>query len=216
MAEYDDADRAAQQRFADMKARVGEAAADSIELIFTEARTPYAWLDEPVTDAQIQRIFDLVKWGPTSANCWPARFLFLRSGEAKERLRPAISSGNMEKTLTAPVVAVVGYDLDFAAKLNFLYPIEPDAPKWFAGEKVAHETAFRNGTLQGGYLTMAIRAVGLDAAPMSGFKNAVVDEEFFAGTQIRSNFLCAFGKGDPESFRERDPRFPFDEVSKIL
>ena len=216
MADYNDEDRAAQKRFAEMKARIGEADTAAVELIFTEARTPYAWLDEPVTDAQIQRIFDLVKWGPTSANCWPARFLFLRSEEAKERLRPALSSTNMEKTLSAPVVAVVAYDLGFADKLGFLYPIAPDAPKWFAGEEKALETAFRNGTLQGGYLTMAIRAVGLDAAPMSGFKNAVVDEEFFADTQIRSNFICAFGQGDPESFRERDPRFPFDEVSKIL
>jgi nitroreductase len=157
-----------------------------------------------------------LRWGPTSANSSPARFLFLTTAAAKERLKPHLDKGNVEKTLTAPVCAVIAYDVDFAEKLPQLYPYDPKAKTWFKDAKKAEVTAFRNGTLQGAYLIMAARAVGLDAGPMSGFDRDGVDREFFPGGRIKSNFLCALGYGDARALIPRQPRLSFDEACKLL
>jgi 3-hydroxypropanoate dehydrogenase len=187
------------------------------DLLFRNARSQNGWRDEPVSDAQLYQLYELMKWGPTSANCSPARILFLRTAAAKERLRPALLSANIEKTMTAPAVALIGYDMQFYDLLPQLFPHNPDARSWFAADAtVAATTAFRNGTLQGAYLIMAARAIGLDCGPMSGFDNAKVDAEFFAGTTVRSNFLCALGQGDPAKVFSRLPRLTFEEACKIL
>ncbi|WP_333673236.1 malonic semialdehyde reductase, partial [Elioraea tepidiphila] len=168
----------------------------SLDLLFREARTFSAWRPDPVTDDDLRRVWDLAKLGPTSANCSPVRVLFLRSAEAKEKLKPALSAGNVAKTMAAPVTAIVGHDVEFHDLLPRLFP-EADARRWFAGNPdLLETTAFRNGTLQGAYLILACRAVGLDCGPMSGFDNALVDELFFRGTSIRSNFLVNIGRGD--------------------
>jgi 3-hydroxypropanoate dehydrogenase len=174
-------------------------------------------LPKPVTDETLRRLYDLMKWGPTSANCSPARILFLRSPEAKERLLPALGGGNRDKTMAAPVTAILGYDLDFYERLPRLFPHDQTARSWFAGKpEVIRATAFRNGTLQGAYMMIAARAVGLDCGPMSGFDNAKVDAEFFAGSSVMSNFLCNLGYGDPQGLFPRSPRLPFDEACTIL
>jgi len=186
------------------------------DLLFNNARTHNAWTPEPVTDAQLRELFDLMKMAPTSANCSPVRLVFLRSPEARARLAPALSAGNQEKTLTARVTTIVAHDIEFHEHLPRLFP-HADARSWFAG-KPEHilTTAFRNGTLQGAYMILAARAVGLDCGPMSGFDNAKVDAEFFAGTTWRSNFICNLGHGEPSSLLPRSPRFDFDDVCRIL
>lgn len=186
------------------------------DLLFNNARTHTAWTTEPVTDGQLRELFDLMKMAPTSANCSPARLVFLRSPEARARLAPALSAGNQEKTLTAQVTTIVAHDIEFHEHLPRLFP-HADARSWFAG-KEAHilTTAFRNGTLQGAYMILAARAVGLDCGPMSGFDNAKVDAEFFSGTTWRSNFICNLGHGDASKLFERSPRFDFDDVCRIL
>lgn len=188
----------------------------SFAQLFHEARTHNAWHDKDVPDALLHELVSLVLLGPTSANCSPARFVFVKSPEAKARLKPFLSEGNREKTMQAPVCTIVGRDLDFYEHLPSLFP-HTDAKSWFAGkpEKIA-ETAFRNGTLQGAYLIMAARALGLDCGPMSGFDPAGVDETFFAGTNVKSNFLCNLGYGDSAALRPRSPRFDFDQVARIL
>jgi len=188
----------------------------ALDQLFLEARTHNAWRDQDVPDSLLHEIADLAKMGPTSANCSPARFVFVKSRAAKERLKPHLSEGNRDKTMKAPVCAIIGYDLDFYEHLPKLFP-HTDAKSWFAGkpEKIA-ETAFRNGTLQGAYLIMAARALGLDCGPMSGFDNAAVDRGFFAGTNVKSNFLCSLGHGDASLLRPRSPRFDFDEMAKII
>jgi len=196
-----------------MNHAVNDAALDTL---FRAARSHSRWLDKPVTPQILMALYDLLRWGPTSANCSPARFLFLASREAKERLKPHLDKGNVEKTMTAPVCAIIGYDLDFAEKLPELYPHDPKAKTWFKDPKKAEETAFRNGTLQGAYLIVAARAVGLDAGPMSGFDNAGLDREFFPEGRIKSNFLCALGYGDASGLIPRQPRLSFDEACKIL
>jgi 3-hydroxypropanoate dehydrogenase len=169
-----------------------------------------------VPDGLLHELVNLLKLGPTSANCSPARFLFVKSRAAKERLKPFLSEGNRDKTMAAPVCAIIGYDLDFYEYLPKLFP-HTDAKSWFAGkEEKIFETAFRNGTLQGAYLIIAARALGLDCGPMSGFDNAGVDREFFAGTNIKSNFLCSLGHGDASVLFPRSPRFSFDEMARIL
>jgi len=167
-------------------------------------------------DALLHELVDLLKLGPTSANCSPARLLFVKSREAKERLKPHLSEGNRDKTMKAPVCTIIGYDLDFYLYLPNLFP-HTNARSWFEGdEPKIFDTAFRNGTLQGAYLIMAARALGLDTGPMSGFDNAGVDREFLAGTNIKSNFLCNLGHGDGEKLFARSPRFSFDEMAKII
>lgn len=189
------------------------------DLLFRAARTQNGWLPRPVPDEQLRELYELLKMGPTSANGSPARFVFLRSTQAKERLRPALSAGNLQKTMAAPVVTIVAYDTEFHERLPQLFPHNPAARGWFEGEpnRTARETAaFRNGTLQGAYLILAARAVGLDCGPMSGFDNAIVDAEFFPGGRIRSNFLCALGHGDPARLFPRSPRLSFDEACTLL
>jgi 3-hydroxypropanoate dehydrogenase len=191
----------------------------SLDTIFRKARTQNGWLDRPVSDEQLRAVYDLLKMAPTSANSQPGRFVFLRSAEARARLRPALSAGNLDKTMAAPVVAIVAHDTQFHEHLPRLFPHNPDAVNWFAGEanRAARETAaFRNGTLQGAYLILAARAVGLDCGPMSGFDNAKVDAEFFPDGRFRSNFLCALGHGDPEKLFARSPRFAFEEACQLL
>ena len=184
--------------------------------LFLDARTHYKWHGEQVADETLVELYDLLKLGPTSANCSPARFLFLRGQSAKERLLPALSAGNVDKTMSAPVVAVVAYDPQFYEHLPKLFP-HADARAWFAGnEALANETAFRNGTLQGAYLIMAARAVGLDAGPMSGFDRNRVDEIFFADSRWKSNFLVNLGHGDAAGQFPRAPRLTFDEACRFL
>jgi 3-hydroxypropanoate dehydrogenase len=184
--------------------------------LFHDARTHNAWGDKDIPDSLLHEIVKLVSLGPTSANCEPARFLFVKSREAKERLKPHLSEGNRDKTMKAPVCTIIGYDLDFYEHLPKLFP-HTDARSWFAGKpKKIEETAFRNGSLEGAYLIMAARALGLDCGPMSGFDNEGVDREFFAGTNIKSNFLCSLGYGDPSVLKPRSPRLHFDDMARIL
>ena len=192
---------------------------EGLDLIFRWARSQNGWQPKPVSDDQLRSLYELLKWGPTSANSCPARVLFLCSKEAKERLKPALQPGNVEKSMTAPVLAIIGYDLEFYERLPKLFPHNPAARGWFAGDDknaFAESTAFRNGTLQGAYLIIAARSIGLDCGPMSGFDNAKVDAEFFKGTSVRSNFLCGLGYGDPPKVHERGPRLSFDEACTLL
>ncbi|MBL8262582.1 MAG: malonic semialdehyde reductase [Xanthomonadaceae bacterium] len=187
----------------------------ALDKLFRTARTYNAFSGE-IDDATLQRLYDLVKFGPTAANACPARFVFVKSPEAKAKLAPALDEGNREKTLAAPVTVIVGYDMAFYDKLPVLFP-HTDARSWFAGKpEAALETvALRNGSLQGAYLILAARSLGLDTGPMSGFNNRKVDEAFFAGTAIRSNFLVNLGKGDAGSIFARSPRLGFDEACLI-
>jgi len=187
------------------------------DVLFRHARTHHAWRDQPVTDEQLRQIYELVKWGPTSANSCPARFVFLRTKEAKERLIPALSAGNVPQVQHAPVTAIIGYDQNFYEMMTKLFPHNPAMGRYFATSPEAAEiTAFRNGTLQGGYFILAARTVGLDCGPMSGFDNAKVDQEFFAGTSVKSNFLCNLGHGEPSKLLPRHPRLDFEEASQLL
>lgn len=184
--------------------------------LFTEARTRNAWSDREVTDEQIRAIYDLMKWGPTSANCQPARLLFLRTDEAKQKLKPFLLESNVEKTMTAPVVCIIGHDLEFHENLPKLFP-HTDAKSWFEGnDALIRETAFRNGTLQSAYLIMAARSLGLDCGPMSGFDQEGVNEAFFKGTSTRVNWICNLGYGTDENLFERSPRLSFDEAAELL
>ncbi|HTW36710.1 MAG TPA: malonic semialdehyde reductase [Rhizomicrobium sp.] len=189
---------------------------DALDVIFRKARTQNRWQDKPVSTALLMAVYDLMRWGPTSANMSPARIVFVVSKEAKERLKPHLSEGNRAKTMSAPVTAIIGYDLDFPEKLPQLFPHAPDAKHWFKDPAAAQVHAFRNGTLQGAYFIIAARALGLDCGPMSGFDNAGVDREFFPGGRIKSNFICSIGYGDPAGLFERSPRLSFDEACKIL
>lgn len=188
----------------------------ALDTLFRNARTHNGWLDQPVTDDDLRSLFDLMKMAPTSANCSPARIVFVRSSAAKARLKPALGPGNLEKTMAAPVTAIIGYDLQFAEYMPRLFPHNLDAKNWFSDPKVAETTAFRNGTLQGAYFILAARAVGLDTGPMSGFDNAKVDAEFFPGGRIRSNFLCNLGHGDSTKLHPRGPRFDFGDACQVL
>ena len=203
----------------------------ALDQIFRNARTYSAWLDQPVTDEILRQVYDLLKWGPTSANASPARFVLVRSREAKERLRPTLSPGNIDKTMSAPVTVIVAYDLLFFEKLPKLFPHSPNMRDLFASNpQLVEVTAKRNSTLQGAYLIIAARALGLDCGPMSGFDNAKLDEEFFgAGKEcegceqeffpsghVKSNFLCNLGYGDPTKLFPRGPRLEFDEACSVL
>ena len=187
----------------------------ALDQLFRSARSYNAFSGE-IDDATLHRLYDLLKWGPTAANACPARFVFLRSPEAKARLAPALDAGNRDKTLAAPVTVIVAYDMAFYDKLPMLFP-HVDARAWFVGKpEAALETvALRNGSLQGAYLMLAARSLGLDTGPMSGFDNAKLDEAFFADTSIRSNFLVNLGQGDPDSIFPRSPRLGFDEACRI-
>ena len=194
-----------------MTHRIDDAA---LRQIFLDARTHNKWRSKDVPDSLLKELVDIMKMGPTSANCSPAHIIFVKS-KAKERLKPHLEEGNKEKTMQAPVCAIIGYDLKFYEHLPKLFP-HADAKSWFEGKPdFIKTTAFRNGTLQGAYLIIAARALGLDCGPMSGFSNEAVDKEFFAGTDIKSNFLCNVGYGDPAGLMSRSPRFAFDEMAKI-
>jgi 3-hydroxypropanoate dehydrogenase len=185
------------------------------EQLFEHARTQNGFTAEPVSDETLHRLYDMMKWAPTSANSSPARILFIRSAAAKEKLLGCVSPGNVEKTRSAPVTAIIGTDFAFYEKLPFLFP-HADAKPWFAGKKeFADTTAFRNSSLQGGYLIIAARALGLDCGPMSGFDHAKIDETFWSGTTVRTNFLCNLGRGDPSKLFARSPRLSFDEACRI-
>jgi 3-hydroxypropanoate dehydrogenase len=188
----------------------------SLDLIFFKARTHTHWQNKPVEDALLKRIFDTARMGPTSANCEPMRILFVKSAEAKEKLKPCLDGGNVEKTMTAPVTAIIAHDVEFYEKLPMLFP-HTDARSWFVGkpEKI-EETAFRNGTLGGAYFMLAARAYGLDCGPMSGFNRKQCDSIFFPGTPWRSNFLCNLGYGEASKLHPRGPRLSFDEACEIL
>ena len=189
--------------------------AEALAQLFSGARTHNAWQPREVGDAQLQAIYDAMKWAPTSANCSPARIVFVKSAQAKARLKPAMAEGNLAKTMAAPVTAIVGSDYAFHEKLPYLFP-HADARSWFAGNQpMIDTTAFRNASLQGAYLILAARALGLDCGPMSGFDNAKVDAEFFAGTSVRSNFLINLGYGDASGLHPRSPRLSFDEACLI-
>lgn len=188
----------------------------ALDQLFRTARTHNAWLDKPVSDEQLHAIYELMKWGATSANSSPARIVFVKSPEGKQKIRQAISDGNREKTLAAPVTAILASDYEFYEKLPKLFP-HTDAKSWFVGNQPSIDiTAFRNATLQGGYLMLAARALGLDCGPMSGFDNAKIDELFFAGTRIKSNFLINLGYGDTAALFPRSPRLSFDEAASIV
>ena len=188
---------------------------DALNTLFREARTHNGWQDRPVDAALLREVWDLAKWGPTSANCSPARIVFVVSEAAKEKLKPSLMEGNVAKTMAAPATAIIGHDMEFYERLPELFP-HTDARSWFVGKPAMIEsTAFRNGTLQGAYFMLAARAVGLDCGPMSGFDNAKVDAAFFAGTAVRSNFLCNIGYGDPAHLHPRTKRLSFDDACRI-
>ena len=189
-----------------------------LDLIFRKARTQNGWLPVPVSDDQLQAIYDIMKLGPTSGNCSPARIVFLRTPEAKARLLPALSPGNVDKTKAAPVTAIVGYDTRFFEWMpKKLFVHRPDMAENFAKNlALAETTAFRNSTLQGAYFMLAARAVGLDVGGMSGFDNAKVDAEFFPDGRVKSNFLCNVGHGDPTKVLAKQPRLDFDEACSVV
>ena len=187
-----------------------------LEQMFTFGRTHSHWLERPVEPAVLRRAWDLAALGPTSANCQPMRVHFAVSAEAKAKLRPALAPGNVDKTMAAPVTAIIGQDLEFHDKLPVLFP-QADARSWFAGnDALIAATAFRNSSLQAGYFILALRALGLDCGPMSGFDAAAVDAAFFSGTAIRSNFLINIGYGDVTKLHPRNPRLSFDQACRFL
>lgn len=189
----------------------------AVETLFTEARTHNVWTDQEVSEEKLRELYRLMHFGPTSMNCQPLRVLFLKSQEAKERLKPALLPGNQEKTMKAPVVAVLGYDTEFYQHLPRMFSHNKDAKSLFEGKTdFINATAFRNSSIQGGYFILAARALGLNAGPMSGFNNAAVDEEFFPDGQVKSNFLCNLGYGDASALFPRQDRFEFDEVCQVL
>jgi 3-hydroxypropanoate dehydrogenase len=189
----------------------------ALDLLFLNARTQNGWLPTPVGDDQLRAIYRIMRSGPTSANSCPARILFIRTPEAKARLLPALSPGNVDKTKVAPVTAIIGYDTRFYELLPKLFPHRPEMKNPYeANAKLAETVAFRNGTLQGAYFMLAARAVGLDVGGMSGFDNAKVDAEFFPDGRVKSNFLCNLGHGDPSKVLTKLPRLEFDEACKLI
>jgi 3-hydroxypropanoate dehydrogenase len=188
----------------------------ALDTLFREAHTTRKWLDKKVGATLLMAIYDLMRWGPTTSNITPARIVFVVSPEAKARLKPHLDAGNVRQTMEAPVTAILGYDLDFPRHLPRLYRDNPNAQSWFSDAEANKTIALRNASLQGGYFILAARALGLDCGPMGGFNHAGIDAEFFAGTQIKSNFLCNLGYGAPGGFRPRNERLGFDEACKIL
>jgi 3-hydroxypropanoate dehydrogenase len=188
----------------------------ALDRLFRAARTRNAWTEQPVTELQLRELYDLMKLGPTSGNCCPARFVWVRSAEGKSRLAALAAPNNAPKILAAPLTVVVGYDLDFAEQMPKLFPARgKDMQAIFSDPLVAQTTAFRNSSLQGAYLIIAARALGLDCGPMSGFRNEAVDSEFFANTRIKSNFICSIGYGSNENLFPRNPRLTFEEAGRF-
>ena len=189
---------------------------NGLDILFRSARSFNAWQDKAVSDEQLITLYDLMKWGPTSANSCPARLVFVKSDASKQKLKDCLDEGNVEKSMTAPVVAIIGMDMEFYEKLSVLFP-HTDAKSWFIGktEKI-HETAFRNSSLQGAYLMLAARSLGLDCGPMSGFDNARLDAAFFPDGKVKANFICAIGYGSEDKLYPRGPRLEFDEACQIV
>lgn len=188
----------------------------ALDILFRQAHTMRRWQDRPVSPALLMAVYDLMRWGPTASNITPARIVFVVSQEAKERLRPHLSRGNLRQTMAAPATAILAYDLDFPRHVPRLYRDNPDAQGWFADTQANQTIALRNGSLQAGYFIVAARALGLDCGPMGGFDHDGVDREFFAGTQIKTNLLCNIGYGTPDGWRPRNDRLTFDEACRIL
>ena len=190
---------------------------EDLDIIFRSARTHTFWLEKPVEDSLLKQVYDLAKMGPTSANMCPMRIVFVKTREAKERLKPALDQGNVDKTMKAPVTAIIGMDIHFYEQMPKLFP-HADAKAWFKDlpDNILEYIALRNGSLQGAYFILAARSLGLDCGPMSGFNNAKVDAEFFAGTTIKSNFLCNLGHGDASKLHPRSPRLTFEEACKVV
>jgi len=200
----------------DINERAAAISDSALDVLFRKARSYNAFEPGTISDATLRELYELMKWGPTTANSQPQRILFLRSQAAKNRLAPALTKTNLDKTIAAPVVAILAFDLKFYEHLPRMYH-NPAARSWYeTTPEHIHTTSVRNATLQGGYFILAARALGLDAGPMSGFDNAKVDAEFFPDGQWKSNFLCILGKGKPGSVPPRNPRFAFDEVCRIL
>ncbi len=210
--ELEAARNAAQEGFRDLKSRVGRLDQDAIDLILADARSHYAWTEKPVPIELLHEIYEITASGPTSMNCCPARFVFVTSPKGKDRLAKSLKAKNIDKMMAAPVTAIIAHDTEFWQRLPFLFPHEDRRPHFEGKVQHSETTAFRNGTLQGAYFMIAARAVGLDVGAMSGFSNAVVDEEFFAGTTLRSNFLCNLGYADESALFQKLPRFEFDDV----
>ena len=208
----DSARTKAQEAVRSLRARISGLDDDSIDLILRKARSHYAWADRPVPDALLKAAYEITSAGPTSMNSCPARFVFVKSQKGKERLAKSLKAKNIDKMMAAPVTAIIAYDLEFWTHLPFLFPHEDRRPHFEGKPAHTETTAFRNGTLQGAYFMIAVRALGLDVGAMSGFSNEIVDQEFFAGTALKSNFLCNIGYADEAALFQRLPRFSFDDV----
>tara|TARA_B100001093_G_scaffold272885_1_gene260779 strand:+ start:570 stop:1232 length:663 start_codon:yes stop_codon:yes gene_type:complete len=206
----------AQSTFTDLKNNSDPLSDKQLALLFGEARSMNGWQDKTVSDDMLKSIYELTKMGPTSTNCCPARFKFIKSDEQKQLLKEALLPNNIDKVMTAPVIAIIGYDLDFSDNMAKLFPHMDVAPMYKGNAEFNQATAFRNSSLQGAYFMMVSRALGLDCGPMSGFNNDLVDEIFFKNTNIKSNFLCCIGYGDPLKIFMRLPRLNFDDVCEIL
>lgn len=206
----------AQTAVQNLRARIKRLDDDAIGLILRDARSHYAWADRPVPRALLEEIYQITAAGPTSMNCCPARFVFVTSDSGKDRLAKSLKAKNIDKMRAAPVTAIIAHDLEFWTHLPFLFPHEDRRPHFEGKPAHTETTAFRNGTLQGAYFMIAARAVGLDVGAMSGFDNAAVDQEFFAGTALKSNFLCNIGYADETALFQRLPRFGFDDVCSFI
>lgn len=216
MADGTDVREAAQQAVRALRARKAKLDDASLDLILRDARSHYAWTDKPVSDDLLKTIFDITIQGPTSMNTCPARFVFVRSDAAKDRLAKSLKPKNVEKMRSAPVTAIIAWDPLYWQRLDFLFPHEDRKPLFNGKEDYAHDTAYRNSTLQGAYFMIAARAVGLDVGAMSGFSNAIVDEEFFSENGWKSNFLCNIGYADETALFPKLPRFAFDDVCEVI
>ena len=206
----------AQETFSKIKEDADLLNDKQLDLLFGQARSMNGWKDQDVSNEILYSLYELTKMGPTSTNSCPARFVFIKSDEMKEKIKPALLPNNVDKCMTAPVITIIGYDLDFSDHMGKLFPHMDVAPMYKGNSDMNFATAFRNSSLQGAYLMVVARALGLDCGPMSGFNNELVDEQFFSGTNIKSNFLCCLGYGDPSKIFFRLPRFNFDEVCKII
>lgn len=202
----------AQEDHRSLRGRIDRLSDDAIDLILRDARSHYAWTDKPIPDGMLEDLYDITINGPTSMNTLPARFIFVKSPEGKERLAKSLKPANVGKMMGAPVTAIIAHDMDFWKELPFLFPHEDRRHLFDGNDAYCADTAYRNGTLQGAYFMIAARALGLDVGAMSGFSNAIVDEEFFAGTTLKSNFLCNIGYADETALFQKLPRFPFDKV----
>ncbi len=188
----------------------------ALDQLFREARSHNGWKTDPLSEATLREVYELARFGPTAANTNPARFIFVTSAEAKEKLASVSSGNNQAKIKAAPATVIIGYDVDFPERMGTLFPHVPDVKGWFSDPVAAEQTAFRNGTLQGAYFIVAARSLGLDCGPMSGFDNGKVDALFFAGTKIKSNFICSIGHGDGSNMFDRLPRLSFEDACKIV